>query len=137
MNTSIYSSFMSISMPNFRKKAIKNTTPLRLKVEPWAFDTIREHFSKSNESDFHLIMQNLYDCILKLKPTEADKILLGTEIMINFTDAILIFEVKYYSHTIIQNQVEKLYVLDLSKIEKKRSYESFLKEIEKNKEYYY
>lgn len=116
MNTSIYPAFMPVIMKNLSKKSYENTTPLRLQIEPWAFDTIRENCSKSEEYSFQLIKQNLYDCILKFKLTVADTLTVGTEIMLNFADATLIFEVKNYSNAFNQNQVEELYILDLSNI---------------------
>ncbi len=90
---------------------------LKLQIEPWAFETLHEYFPNATETDFHRIRHHLSDCIMKFQQLLTGKILLGTEIMLDFLNGLLIFEVKNYSQTLYQYQVEETYTLDLSKVE--------------------
>lgn len=90
---------------------------LKLKIEPWVFENLREHFPAATEKDFQEVSFYLSDCINKFQEVVAQKILLGTEIMLDFMDGLLIFEIKNHTQTIVQEQVEETYTLDLSKVE--------------------
>lgn len=90
---------------------------LKLKIEPWVFENLREHFPTATERDFQEVSFYLSDCIIKFQEVVAQKILLGTEIMLDFMDGLLIFEIKNHTQTLVHEQVEETYTLDLSKVE--------------------
>jgi hypothetical protein len=90
---------------------------LKLKIEPWAFETLQEYFPNSTETDLHQVRHNLADCIMKFQQVLAGNVLLGTEIMLDFLNGLLIFEVKNYSQTLNYYQIEETYTLDLTKVE--------------------
>lgn len=54
---------------------------------------------------------------MKFQQVLAGKVLLGTEIMLDFLNGLLIFEVKNYSQTLNYYQIEETYTLDLTKVE--------------------
>lgn len=92
---------------------------LTLQVEPWAFDTLHEYFPETDEYDYRLIQKKLKECIFQLQAMLSSNIHSGTEIMIDFINSILVFEVKSFSQSFYQNEIEESYILDLSKIELK------------------
>ena len=108
MTISAFQPQFPVIMESYLKKSDENNAQLKLQIEPWSFDTIHEFFPKSSENDYHLIKENLYDCITKFKRTVAAKLLLGTEIMFNYLDSIVIFEVKNHSYFINQNKKYKI-----------------------------
>lgn len=112
-------SFLANLPYNTQIQSFKSEKPILLKlhIEPWAFENIKDFFPNSSESDFLKLRHHLSDCIMKFEQLVSGKILLGTEIMIDFMNGLLIFEVKNYAQSFNQSQIEETYTLDLIKVE--------------------
>lgn len=93
------------------------STHLKLQIEPWAFDTLHEYFPETDDYDYRIIKQKLTDFIVTFNKMVSSKIQTGTEIMLNFMNTVLVFEVKSYVQSFIQNKIEEFYIIDLSRIE--------------------